>query len=266
MTDVAAARIEAFRVAVDLPTRAPSVLTYGDEPDVQTLWSKYAVNQANMIWQARISPADAARRVAEINVPYLERGLPFAWLLTPATTSPELEAALDAAGLQRVEQPEMYVDLPGPVAVTLPDDVAIEPTDDVARVAHAVGMGFGFAGSPRVVDGLVEYLSAMEGDAMHSLLARDLSTGATVGVGCLYQVDRMVQLVNIATTEAVRRSGIGSAVTGSLLNLGIELGADAAMLTSTELGFPVYRKLGFETVFTLVRYEWTPGLDGARPT
>jgi len=265
MTDTAAARMEAFRVAVDLPTRAPSVLTYGDEPDVQTLWSNYAVNQANTIWQARIAPADAARRVAEINAPYLERRLPFAWQLTPATTSPELEAALGAAGLQRVEQPEMYVDLPDPVSVTVPDDVVIEPTADVAEVAHAVGVGFGFAGSPRVVDGLVEYLSAMEGDAMHSLLTRDLSTGAIVGVGCLYHVDRMVQLVNIASPEAVRGRGIGSAITGSLLNLARELGADAAMLTSTELGYPIYRKLGFETVFNLVRYEWTPGLDVARP-
>lgn len=265
MTDVAAARMEAFRVAVDKPTRAPSVLTYGDEPDVQTLWSNYAVNQANMIWQARIAPADAARRVAEINAPYLERGLPFAWLLTPATTSPELEAALDAAGLQRVEQPEMYVDLPGPVSVTVPDEVAIAPTDDVALVAYAVGMGFGFAGSPGVVDGLAEYLTAMEGDAMHSLLARDQVSGEIIGVGCLYHVDRMVQLVNIATTERARGNGIGSAVTASLLNLGVELGADAAMLTSTELGYPVYRKLGFETIYSLVRYEWTPGLDGARP-
>ena len=255
---VARARVEAFHAALTQHNRVPSVLTYGDEPDVQCMWGPYPVSNANLIYQAHIAPAEAAQRVAELNAPYVERGLPFAWLLTPDTSSPELEAALAAAGLARSTSPEMYADLPDSVPVDLPAGAVIEPTEDADELAEAIGMGFGFAAGPGVIEGLAAYLEALEPGLCRALLALDEVTGAVLGVGNVFHVDHTVQLVNIATVEPARGRGIGAAMTASLMNLAGDLGADAAVLTATEMGYPLYVRYGFRTVFELVRFEWTP--------
>jgi len=258
---VARARVEAFHAALVTRNRVPTVLTYGDEPDVLCMWGPYPVSNANLIYQAHFPPADAARRAAEVTAPYFERGRPFAWLLTPDTSSPELEAALGAAGLVRSASPEMYADLPASVPVDLPADVVIEPTDDADELAEAIGVGFGFGEDPGVIEGLAAYLDALKPGLCQALLALDEGTGDVLGVGNVFHVDDMVQLVNIATIKPARDRGIGSAMTASLMNLGRDLGADAAVLTSSTMGYPLYVRFGFQTVFELVRYEWTPPRD-----
>lgn len=255
---VARARVEAFHAALATRNRVPTVLTYGDEPDLECMWSPYPVSAANLISQAHIPPADAARRAAEVNEPYFDRGLPFAWLLTPDTSSPELEDALAAAGLARSTSPEMYADLPAPVPVELPADVVIEPTDDADELAEAIGAGFGFGDGPGVIEGLAAYLRGLQPGLCTALLALDEDTGDVLGVGNVFHVDDMVQLVNIATVKPARGRGIGAAMTASLMNLARDLGADAAVLTATEMGYPLYVRYGFVTVFELVRYEWIP--------
>ena len=256
-----AARIEAVRAAIGARTRVPEVLTYGTEPDVESCWGPWPVTNANLVVQARIPPTDAARRVAEINAAYVERGNPFAWVLTPETTSPELEAALAAAGLQRSTSPEMYAALLAPFAVELPADVEIEPGDDPDQVAKAIGDGFGFGSVDNLAAGFSDYLAGVDPTVQRALLARDQRSGVVLGVGTLWHFESMVQLSNIATLDTARGLGIGTAVTAALLNLGLELGADAAMLTASDMGYPIYRKLGFETAFELVTYSWTPPSD-----
>lgn len=253
-----AARIEEFRAAIGAHIRVPGVLTYGDEPDVETCWGPWPVTSANLIVQPRIAPADVARRVAEINTAYAARGNPFAWVLTPATSSPELEAALAQGGLQRSTSPEMYAALIAPLPVELPDGVELEPAGDSEELAHTIASGFGFAGIAGVSDGFSSYLAGVDPTVQRAVLARDRATGTPLGVGTLWHLGKTIQLANIATVESARGQGIGMGVTAALMNLGQDLGADAAILTASEMGYPVYRKVGFETAFELVSYTWNP--------
>jgi GNAT superfamily N-acetyltransferase len=253
-----AVRIEEFRAAIGDHIRVPGVLSYGDEPDLESCWGPWPVTSANLIVQARIPPADAARRVAEINAAYVARGNPFVWVLTPDTSSPELEAALAQGGLERSTSPEMYAALLGPLPVELPDGVEIEPAGDSDELAHTIASGFGFAGIAGVSDGFSSYLAGVDPTVQRAVLARDQATGTALGVGTLWHLDTTIQLANLATLESARGQGIGLAVTAALMNLGRDLGADAAILTASDMGYPVYRKIGFETAFELVSYTWNP--------
>jgi hypothetical protein len=216
------------------------------------------VTSANLIVQPRIAPADAVRRVAEINTAYLDRGNPFAWVLTPRTSSFELETALAQAGLERSTAPEMYAAMLTPLPVDVPAGVEIEPAGDSEELAQTIATGFGFVGIEGVSDGFASYLGGVDPTVQRAVLARDRATGEALGVGTLWHLERTVQLANITTVEAARGRGIGMAVTAALMNLGQQLGADAAILTASDMGYPVYRKLGFETIFELVSYTWTP--------
>jgi len=53
-------------------------------------------------------------------------------------------------------------------------------------------------------------------------------------------------LTGIVTMSAARRRGYGAALTWAALAAGREQGCVAATLTATEMGYPLYQRLGFQ--------------------
>jgi GNAT superfamily N-acetyltransferase len=63
----------------------------------------------------------------------------------------------------------------------------------------------------------------------------------------------------VCTVERVRRRGIGAAVTLAALREARDLGSRTGVLGSSEMGYPVYRRLGFEEYCRIGLYEWHQG-------
>jgi predicted acetyltransferase len=63
-------------------------------------------------------------------------------------------------------------------------------------------------------------------------------------------------LTAVATKEAVRRRGVGTAMTLAALRDGRALGYRAGVLWATEMGAHLYRRLGFRPYCTVSRYLW----------
>lgn len=71
-----------------------------------------------------------------------------------------------------------------------------------------------------------------------------------------FRLGDAVCLFNVATLPDHRKRGLGAAATMAIVTDAAEHGATVAVLQSTEAGFGVYRRLGFETV---VEYDmWSP--------
>ena len=61
----------------------------------------------------------------------------------------------------------------------------------------------------------------------------------------------------VGTLEAARGKGLGELVTGAVTNKGFDLGAGFASLQATDMGAPVYSRMGYELLTTyrgLVRF------------
>jgi GNAT superfamily N-acetyltransferase len=69
-----------------------------------------------------------------------------------------------------------------------------------------------------------------------------LRTGGTIGI------------YNIATVEAARRRGYGAAMTMRIVDDGAAAGCDVAILQASDMGYPIYERLGFRTVVEYVGY------------
>jgi GNAT superfamily N-acetyltransferase len=76
-----------------------------------------------------------------------------------------------------------------------------------------------------------------------------------VATGIGFTHDGVTGLWGIATVPASRGRGIGGAITWEVIRGGARRGATAAHLWATEMGYPVYRRMGFRHVRS--HAEWT---------
>jgi len=63
-------------------------------------------------------------------------------------------------------------------------------------------------------------------------------------------------IYHIATLPNYRKRGLGAAMTLRAMRSGSEDGYSEAILFATSSGFPVYRRLGFETVSMADLFVW----------
>jgi GNAT superfamily N-acetyltransferase len=75
-----------------------------------------------------------------------------------------------------------------------------------------------------------------------------VSTGLGVRTG------RTIGVYNISTIPAARRRGYGAAMSRRVASDGAAAGCDVAVLQSSEMGYPVYERIGYRTVVEYVGY------------
>lgn len=225
------------------------------DPDVVAYHSDIAFPLFNAVVDARFAPGAEAERTRAVLAPYLERGLPFLWWATPSTSSPAMAEVLAAAGLQREDVPGMHVPLDGPppAAAGGIDLAVVDAVDPGALIATMVA-GFGFPDD--LVGPMTRLFADYPADDMVNVVAS--VDGEPAGCGTAYVLGDTVGLYNIATVERFRGRGVGYAVTAALLDHGRERGCTQAVLHATEMGRPVYERLGFVEVCRVPQYVWAP--------
>ena len=155
---------------------------------------------------------------------------------------------------------------PGMVAFPIdPDAIAAHaaPGLDIRRVIDAAGMEAhrqvataGFGSDPAVADGT----------ACADLLERPecvvyvgYANGAPIVSGLGWQTGRTIGVYTIATIETARRRGYGAAMTARVVADGVAAGCDLAALQASQMGRPIYERLGFRTVVRYVGYVYPDG-------
>jgi GNAT superfamily N-acetyltransferase len=132
------------------------------------------------------------------------------------------------------------------------------PELEIRRVTNAAGIDahrravtVGFGSDPAVALGTacpslleraecVVYVGYADGDPVVSGLG--WRTGRTIGV------------YSIATIESARRRGYGAAMTARVVADGVVAGCDVSALQASEMGRPIYERLGFRTVVRYAAY------------
>lgn len=149
--------------------------------------------------------------------------------------------------------------LPAPGGLALPVGHEIRPVTDAAGLAdHADVLADGF-GMPH------EWATAFATETMlrvpEATFYVGYQDGSAVTSGLGVRVGRTVGVYNIATVEAARRRGMGAAMTMRVVEDGAAAGCDVAILQASEMGQPIYERLGFRTVCEYFGYV-EPGGEG----
>ncbi len=87
------------------------------------------------------------------------------------------------------------------------------------------------------------------------------ASGVPVASGLGWRSGRTIGVYSIATLTSARRRGYGAAMTAHVMEDGVAAGCDVAALQASDLGRPIYERLGFRTVVSYAAYA-EPTLRG----
>jgi ribosomal protein S18 acetylase RimI-like enzyme len=214
------------------------------------LFPQVPIPQFNAVWPVDDLSTAAAlpAAIAEIESLGISPGV----LLRDGRAPASAEAAR-ALGLTAEEaEPGMAVATGDLVAPEVPDleVLRISTPDGLAQALAVAVAGFEvpvemlaplYGLDVKAVEGMSVYLGHVEG--------RDVSTSVGLTQG------ETVGIFNVATPPEHRGRGYGAALTAAAAQEGFDAGADLAWLQSSQLGLPVYRRLGFREVETYVLHS-----------
>lgn len=185
-----------------------------------------------------------------------QRAVPF-WVTATDAVAEEVEdtlAGLDHEFVPGVEQPGMAIapldDLPPPDSAAEFAEVS-SPTelDDFTGVAASVFE------IPLEVERRLDR-AALTSEDTHLFLGRVDEDPAASGL--LARSGDVAGVYTIGVREEYRRRGLGEAMSRTVLRAGRDEGCEVGVLQSSEMAYPMYESMGFETVVTYQQFAPAP--------
>ncbi len=202
----------------------------------------------NGVMTAHLASADIGPRIDDLLAEFRRRGLPLEWTVGSSTVPRDLGRHLQAKGLTHVlVVPGMAMDLAqlpeeaGPRELTVEHAESRDDLEEFTRIfAATFQIDLGLV--PRLVDIRMGMPSNHREDSV-TLLGR--LDGRAVASAELFTSGGVAGLYSVGTLPAVRRRGLGRAMTAAALREARDRGYRIGALQGTEMGVPVYRRLGF---------------------
>jgi hypothetical protein len=176
-------------------------------------------------------------------------GVPARWMVNDASTPDGFEATLATRGLVMVDASSGMVariqDLPAPPSVAMTVDVVRDDAQfDTWMDVFADAFGLTAEATRHV---RAAHTWPCRHDACRTYLIMR-SDGAAVATGLLHSSPGVAGVYGIGVRRAFQKRGLGALATLLTVREGARTGAQIAVLQATKEGFPVYRKLGFQTI------------------
>jgi GNAT superfamily N-acetyltransferase len=203
----------------------------------------------NYMGGTRFPSEEADRKVEETLARVQKLGVPAFWFVGPTSKPKDLGARLVARGLALAgEIPGMALDLDVLTMPALPPRVEIQEVRDASELETWVAtLSEGYEMPIEITRALSHgFLTLGFGAAspMRAFLA--LQNSRPVACSSVHLAHGFAGIYCVATVPDARRQGIGAAVTAAPLHIARDLGYRVGILHASQLGRPVYQRLGFQ--------------------
>lgn len=182
----------------------------------------------------------------------------FSWWLDPGVDLQAWAAVLEPAGFRLDERtPGMAVVLADlPPAVPHPASLVVHPIDDLDDLPLWSDIfARGYELPPEMGPQFYDLFSGLGLELpLRSYLG--YLDGSPVVTTTLYLGAGVAGIYNVATLPEARRQGLGSALTLHALQEAQQLGYQAGILQSSEMGYGVYERLGFRKLCNMEYFYW----------
>ncbi|MCG5468027.1 GNAT family N-acetyltransferase [Micromonospora sp. LAH09] len=173
-------------------------------------------------------------------------GVPRVWWVGPDSDTGTADGLVALGATEVARLPIMTMAIGEAAEVPTPAGLHVTETTDLASFVPAYARVSGIPAEG--VAATIEREKAFTGDGTVIRLVGRLDDGRVAGTAVAWLSHGLVTLYFVGTQPEQRRRGIGAAMTGAVLDLARERGVRTAALTSSPVGEPVYRRLGFQPV------------------
>lgn len=211
----------------------------------------------NSVLRCRLFADNVDTVIDETSEYFRAKGVVPHWRLCPSDLPPDLGERLAAKGLfLGEEQPAMAVDLEKVNRdINTPDGLEIVRMSTLELLRENHGWIRQLGGDKSLGTLLVDLWSAYGFDTespwQHYIASLN---GKAVSWASVFYATGVAGIYAVGTLDEARCQGIGSAITLRALLDARERGYRVGMLQSSEMGYNVYRRLGFETCFGIKTY------------
>lgn len=235
---------------------------FHEDAAVTYFTSAVPLQLANGVIRTHLTSASAGTRIAAIVGDLRANDEPFAWLIGPSSQPDDLPALLEAHGLTLDdESPGMALDLrTAPLAAPRPAGATVAEVLDDDTLSRWIDVLCAASPLPNAVRDLLHGLHLQHSFSPYPELRFYLGTldGAPVATSLLFVSSGVAGIYCVATLPQARGRGLGAAMTVAPLHAARDAGLAIGVLQSSQMGYAIYRRLGFAEYCTFRFYFGSP--------
>ena len=237
-----------------------------DDGRIRWVIGNCPIDYHNCVVRAVLSPEETDGVILASLERFRAHKVPGSWHVGPSMRPPDLGERLLAHGFDYGgDDIGMAADLLAlREDLRLPEGFTVERVrDERSLAAWTDTLAAGFGEGPAEAEWVGEmYRRIGLGDDLPWRHYLGRLGGEPVATSTLFLAAGVAGIYFVFTVEAARRRGIGAAVTLAALDDAREAGWRVGVLGSSEMGYPVYRRLGFREYCRIGIYEYHPAPAG----
>ncbi|MUT64715.1 GNAT family N-acetyltransferase [Paenibacillus sp. NEAU-GSW1] len=237
-------------------SRLPGAVLH-DREDLLWIASGVPIYFYNGVFRSRFpSSSDLRRLVDHVIAEYEKRKLSFIWQLGPSSHPANLDQHLVAAGFQFDEtEPGMALDMDAFEAedMPMPADFTIKKAVDEEMLKDWVRV-WAFGAPDYIALTQQVHLQLGWGEPCHYFIG--YLNGKPAATVMLFLAAGVAAIHHVVTQPEARNRGIGTAMTAYALKEAKRAGYRIAILTASEEGLAIYKRLGFQPYCSIHKYVY----------
>ena len=233
-----------------------------EEAEMRWFYTGLSTSGFNGVLHTHITGDDIDAKIDNVIAYFSTRLVPFSWAIGPTTLPINLAHYLKARGFTHIHDGTgMAADLQTlPEAIATPANFRVAEVSDIDMLqTYSTTSMKGFSSTEeymRIYSDTYRAIGFAENSPWHHYIG--WLNDEPVGVSSLLLHAGVAGIYGVATVPEARRLGIGSAMTLAPLREARRRGYRVGVLSPSEMGLSVYKRLGFRTYCTMSFYRLAP--------
>ena len=135
-----------------------------------------------------------------------------------------------------------------------PDALEVRIVEDLDGLEEWVATGERGFGMPTGFMKLLVRPQALKIPGLSFLLGRDRERNKPIATSAAFVSEGVAGVYAVSTVPAARSRGYGEAMTAAAARLGFDGGCEVSSLQSSQMGFPIYLRIGYRHIFDFQRW------------
>lgn len=225
-----------------------------DTPEIKYVFTK---NWYNRIFMANFNESSASNDIASIISRIKELNISASWYVTPKSRPANLQDLLKDYGFTYQDDwKSMAIDLKStPESFDIPEGMEIKEVlnlDELKIWTDVLVESFEF---PKIAVSYKKYFINSGTQNLNFQYYLGILNGKPVASAVLFKGEEAAGIFYIGTIPKRRREGIAKAMVYHLLNKAKNEGYNISILNASEMGYPLYKKIGFKKYYTTNIYR-----------